>query len=95
MLEKLKFEDLFKNNLTKVKQMCYVFDVYLYNNLPDLYYLLKLYDVSSTVYASNWFITLFSEQLPKKTINKIWHLFVIKGWKVMIQFGLAVLSAYQ
>jgi len=40
--------------------MCYVFDIYLYNNLPALYYLLKMNDVSSTVYASNWFITLFS-----------------------------------
>ncbi len=60
ILERLKGEDLFKNELIRIKQMCYVFDVYLYNNLPTIYYLLKLYDVPSTVYAGSWFITLFS-----------------------------------
>ncbi len=51
---------MFRNELTRITEMCYVFDVYLYNNLPAIYYLLKLYDVSSTVYAGTWFITLFS-----------------------------------
>ena len=75
--------------------MCYVFDVYLFNNLPAIYYLFKLYDVSSTVYASNWFITLFSEQLSKRVINKIWHLMIVQGWKVLVQFGIAVLCVFQ
>lgn len=80
--------------MAKVRELCYVFDVYLYNNLPSLYHLLKTHDVTPMLYASTWFITLFTEHLPRRTINKLWHLFVIEGWKVFIQFGVAVLCVF-
>ena len=95
LLEKMKGELLFKDEMVKVRELCYVFDIYLYNNLPKLHSLLQLYDVCSTVYAGNWFITLFSEQLSKRVVNKIWHLFVMKGWKVFIKFGIAVMCVFQ
>lgn len=46
-------------------------------------------------FAASWFITLFSEQLPLHTVNRIWNLFLLKGWKVMIKFAIAVLMAYR
>jgi hypothetical protein len=46
-------------------------------------------------FAASWFITLFAEQLPTHTVNKIWNMFLLKGWKVMIKFAIAILLAYR
>jgi hypothetical protein len=86
---------LFRNDLLKVRELCFVFEIYLFNNLPSLFYLLQKSDVPSTLYASNWFITLFAEQLPTKTVNKLWHLFLLKGWKMLIKFSVAVMCVFE
>jgi len=70
-------------------------DVYVYNNLPDLHFYLKRYDLNAQCYALSWFLTLYSQQLPKTILNKLWILFLIKGWKVIIKFGISLLFAFQ
>jgi hypothetical protein len=38
---------------------------------------------------------LFSEDLSYHVVNKLWHVFVLEGWKVFIKFGIALICAYQ
>ncbi len=46
------------------------------------------------MYAISWFITFFSEGLKVPVVNKLLFLFVIEGQKVLIKFGIALLSAF-
>lgn len=78
-----------------MKRLCYVLDVYLYNNLPRLHEHLKRLDIGSEVYAASWFITLFAEQLSLSILSKLWVLFILKGWKMLIKFSIAVLCAFE
>jgi hypothetical protein len=75
--------------------MCYVLDVYVYNNLPKVYDYFKKSEITAVLYALGWFATLFAEHLPIHMVNKLWNVFIIKGWKMMIKFGVAVLCAFQ
>ena len=52
-------------------------------------------EVEPEIFATSWFITLFSEDLIPQTVNKLWHLFVLEGWKIFIQFIIAVICIYQ
>lgn len=95
LLKEKQLENLYINNMQRVTEYCYVLDVYLFNFIPDLYRFLRQVDIDVMYFAAGWFITLFSEQLPTHTVNRIWNMFLLKGWKVLIKFALAVLLAYR
>jgi|JI10StandDraft_1071094.scaffolds.fasta_scaffold425604_1 hypothetical protein len=78
-----------------MRELCYVLDVYVFNNLPDLHYYLKKQDLTAQCYAISWFLTLFSQGLPLAVINRLWTLFILKGWKVIIKFSVALLCLFQ
>lgn len=63
--------------------------------LPDLYAYLRKVDIEVMYFASSWFITLFAEQLPLSTVNRLWNMLLLKGWKVLIKMALAILFSYK
>ena len=78
-----------------MRELCYVLDVYVYNNLPDLHLHLKKQELTAQCYAISWFLTLFSQGLPLPMLNRLWTLFILKGWKVIIKFSVALLCLFQ
>jgi hypothetical protein len=39
-----------------------------------------------------WFLTLFAGDLPQSVVRRIWDRFLIAGWQVIVQVGLALLQ---
>jgi hypothetical protein len=85
----------YENQLEKMREICYVLDVYVFNYLPLLHWHLKRQELSAQCYAISWFLTLFAQQLPIPVLNRLWALFLLKGWKVLIKFALALLFSFQ
>jgi hypothetical protein len=85
----------YENHLERMRELCYVLDVYVYNYLPALHFHLKRHELSAQCYAISWFLTLFAQQLPLPVLNRLWSLFLLKGWKAMLKFSLALLCAFQ
>ena len=48
--------------------------------------------ISSEYFASQWFLTLFTYDLPIETIGGIIDIFIIDRFKALIKVGLAILS---
>ena len=65
----------------------------------DLQNHLKEEGLSYTLFASAWFITIFTNSLKQNTENEIvnesllqlWDYFLIAGWKAVLKLGLFVL----
>ena len=84
----------YENRQERMRELCYVLDVYVYNNLPALHEHLRRQELTAQCYALSWFVTLFSQGLPLPILNKLWALFLIKGWKVLIKFSVALLCLF-
>lgn len=95
LLREMRLGRYYDNRLERMRELCYVLDVYVYNNLPQLHYHLKRFDLTAQCYALSWFLTLYSQQLPNGVLSRLWVLFLLKGWKVLIKFGVALLCAFQ
>ena len=85
----------YDNRLERMREICYVLDLFVYNYLPALHWHLKRSDLSAQCYALGWFITLFAQQLPTSVLSRLWALFLLKGWKAMLKFALALLFTFQ
>lgn len=91
-LQLLRYYD---NHLERMREICYVLDLYVYNYLPALHWHLKRNDLSAQCYAIGWFMTLFAQQLPVSVLSRLWALFLLKGWKALVKFALALLFTFQ
>lgn len=93
-LKEMKLGRYYENRQERMRELCYVLDVYVYNNLPALHEHLKRQELTAQCYAISWVVTLFSQGLPLPILNKLWTLFLIKGWKVIIKFSVALLCLF-
>lgn len=91
----MKLGRYYENRLERMRELCYAFDVYVFNNLPQLHFHLKRNDMTAQCYALSWFVTLYAQQLPLMILSRLWILFLLKGWKVLIKFGVALLCTFQ
>lgn len=63
------------------------FDLYL----PKLAEHFHKVDIDCSIFALEWFMTLFTYALPRNMVERIWDLFLVSGRKVVFQVGLALL----
>ena len=48
--------------------------------------------ISSPMYATQWFITLYGSCLPTHVVARIWDVFLVKKWRTVHQVGLVLLK---
>lgn len=44
------------------------------------------------LFTEEWFLTIYSNVLPIQLVINVWNAFLVKGYKVLLQIGLAILS---
>ena len=44
------------------------------------------------IYASQWFLTLFSIYFPFETVVRIWDIYLVEGRKTLFRIALAILK---
>lgn len=47
------------------------------------------------MYATEWYLTLFSYRLPLSVVARIWDLFLVDGLVSLHRVGLALISIYE
>ena len=48
--------------------------------------------VTPMLYATQWFMTIFSTNLPLELTLRIWDIFFIEGQKILFRIGLAIMK---
>ena len=85
-------EGLYGPGLPLVKRCLFQFERLMSEHLPRLSAHFARECIHPSMYASQWFITVFSYSLPMKTVLRIWDIFMLEGLKVVFQVGIALLQ---
>lgn len=84
--------DFYRPRFPKLGVTVWQFDRIVEAFLPDVHAVLEVNGVTAEYYAMQWFLTLFASDLPQRTVHRIWDRFLIAGWQVVVQVGLALLK---
>lgn len=85
-------EGLYKEGLPDVARHFYVLERLLQIYTPNLYDHMKSENMDPTMYASQWFMTLFSCNFPFNTVLRIWDIYFAEGMIIVYRVSLALLK---
>lgn len=88
-------EGLYLSGLPLVQQYLFQFDHLVKEYLPKLGEHFTQEMINPSMYASQWFITVFSYSFPFHLALRIWDVFLCEGVKVVFRVGLALLKSCQ
>eukprot|EP00271_Cylindrocystis_brebissonii_P002338 TRINITY_DN12888_c0_g1_i1.p1 TRINITY_DN12888_c0_g1~~TRINITY_DN12888_c0_g1_i1.p1 ORF type:complete len:737 (+),score=109.50 TRINITY_DN12888_c0_g1_i1:307-2517(+) len=86
-------EGLYLTGLPLVQQYLWQFSALVKEQMPRLGNHLEEEMVNPSMYASQWFITVFSYSFPFSTALRIWDVFLFEGMGFSFRVGLALLKS--
>ncbi|XP_067323759.1 rab GTPase-activating protein 1-like isoform X2 [Anolis sagrei] len=96
VLVKIMYEyglrDLYKNNLEDLRGKFYQLERLIQEQLPDLYNHFLEQNLEAHMYASQWFLTLFTAKFPLCMVFHIIDLLLCEGLNVIFNVALALLK---
>mmetsp|Transcript_27375 Transcript_27375/g.59773 ORF Transcript_27375/g.59773 Transcript_27375/m.59773 type:complete len:511 (+) Transcript_27375:47-1579(+) len=87
--------DLYRPSFAKLGVVVWQFDRIVEGFLPKVHSALEQHGVNSEFYGIQWFMTLFASDLQQAAAQRVWDRFLIAGWQVVVQVGLALLYKIQ
>ncbi|KAL8527687.1 hypothetical protein ACS0TY_005505 [Phlomoides rotata] len=85
-------EGLYLVGLPLVQQYLFQLDQLVKDQLPKLGEHFAQEMINPSMYASQWFITVFSYSFPFHLALRIWDVFLFEGVKIVFQVGIALLK---
>jgi hypothetical protein len=79
----------------KFKVICFQLEVLSYVYVPQVYEHFQHMTIPTEIYASNWFLTLFSNDLPFDLTPCVIDIFLLEGNKGLLRIALGLLSFLQ
>ncbi|KZT73319.1 RabGAP/TBC [Daedalea quercina L-15889] len=63
--------------------------------MPPVYAAFKKHMISTTSYATKWYITLFANSVPFQTQLRLWDAFLLEGYDIFVVVAVAIVWAYR
>jgi hypothetical protein len=97
MFDGYGMDGLFEHGLPRFHCCIYQMECLLRLHVPKLHAYFKEIGISSTMYASAWFMTLFSScnTMPLVVVEHLWDIFFCGGWKSFFRIITALLYRLQ
>ncbi len=92
LMKKYQLEGVYLPDFPELKKHFYVLLILLKKLLPKIYEVFKSCDMMPSMYASEWFITLFCRELNFKYLVRFFDVFLLEGRKIIYRIGLALLK---
>ncbi|CAG9473457.1 unnamed protein product [Plasmodium vivax] len=89
LIEKYHLNDLFSSDMSLLNEDLYILDQLLLLFFPKISLHLKKENVHSSMFASQWFITLFSYSISIVYVVRIWDFFFIHSHSFLFRVALA------
>ncbi|KIK70442.1 hypothetical protein GYMLUDRAFT_65672 [Collybiopsis luxurians FD-317 M1] len=87
--------DIFSPGFPGLLEAIYVQERILELMLPDVYKAFKTHMISTTSYATKWYITLFANTVPFQTQLRLWDAFLLEGEDVFIAVAVAIVWVFR
>ena len=92
LMKKYKLEGFYLPGFPELKKTFYILLNLEKKFIPKVYELFKKEGIIPSMYASEWFICLFSRNLEFNGLVRIFDVFLLEGYKVIYRFSLALLK---
>ena len=92
LIKNYELEGIYLPGFPDLKKKFYVLLNLEKKFIPKVYEVLKRDGILPSLYASEWFICLFSKDLKPNTLVRIFDTFIFEGYKVIYRFALAFLK---
>lgn len=91
LMKDYDFRSLFSPNMPGLHLRLFQFDRMLEDMLPPVHVHLSRQGVRSSMYASQWFLTLFAYKFPLSIVLRIYDVVIAEGIEAILKFGFALL----
>jgi len=99
LIDKFSFQNLYGKGMPLLRTKFYQMDRLFHMYLPKLTEYFRFENISSELYGSGWFLTIFTQSLsepgkaekPSDLLISIWDSFLALGWKGVFKAGIYVL----
>ena len=99
LINKYQMSELFTQGVPLLKRQLYKLDRLLYFHCPEISEYFRNSNLNSSLFASAWFVTLFSysvqettEAVPPLMLLKLWDAFLLNGWKALFKMGVYIIK---
>ncbi|GFS00460.1 TBC1 domain family member 4 [Elysia marginata] len=91
MMYDLRLRRQFKPNMTALQMKLYQLTRLLHDHCRDVYDHFENHDISPTLYAAPWFLTLFASQFPLGFVARVFDMIFVQGIDVLFKVALMLL----
>ena len=92
LMNQYKLRDLFIQDMPGLHMHLYLFERFLEDLEPALYCHLHRRSISSHLYATQWFLTLFAYRFPLQLVLRIYDLIFSEGLAAILKFGIVLMQ---
>ncbi|XP_075251313.1 TBC1 domain family member 1-like isoform X3 [Convolutriloba macropyga] len=82
-------------NMTGLQVKQYQLQRLLHDRLPKLHSHLQKLEIPPTIYATAWFLTLFSSQFPLGLVIRLFDLILLDGPEVVFKVAIVILTKFE
>ncbi|CAI4052704.1 GTPase-activating protein GYP5 SKDI_16G0300 [Saccharomyces kudriavzevii IFO 1802] len=91
LMKNYGLRELFLPGMPGLMLMLYQFDRLLEEHSPNLYNRLIREGISSTMYATQWFLTFFAYKFPLEFVLRIFDIVFVEGIEVLLKFAVNIM----
>ena len=84
--------DMFRENFEQLQLRLYQLDRLIEATMPDLWNHFSECGIEAHMYASQWFLTVFTAKFPLFLVMRVLDLFMLEGFQSVFQVALAILK---
>ncbi|CAK7263793.1 hypothetical protein SEPCBS119000_000666 [Sporothrix epigloea] len=92
LMNQYHLRDLFIQDMPGLHMHLYLFERLLEDLEPALYCHLHRKNISSHLYATQWFLTLFAYRFPLQLVLRIYDLILSEGLSAILKFGIVLMQ---
>lgn len=92
LMENYRLRELYKPTMTDLGLCMFQLECLVQDQMPDLYTHFNNMGFDTSMYASSWFLTLFTTTLPLDIANRIMDCFLVEGMDYIFCISIAILQ---
>mmetsp|Transcript_23010 Transcript_23010/g.28246 ORF Transcript_23010/g.28246 Transcript_23010/m.28246 type:complete len:172 (+) Transcript_23010:35-550(+) len=86
---------LYKPGMPGSQLLLFQFECLLKHFVPDVASHLEKENIVPSMYATQWFITVFAYNFPFDIVVRIWDVFLYEGWKIVFRVAITIIKEHR
>ncbi|CAH8682582.1 unnamed protein product [Schistosoma rodhaini] len=92
LMNDYRLREMYKPSMMELGVCMYQLEQLIADNLPDLYTHFRTQSFAPSLYASAWFLTLFSTILPIPCATRVMDFYIVEGLQFIFKLALSILK---